>query len=83
MLAGTAAPELTLLQLHLRQALVALAIDDLADAQHHVAHTQELADVSKEERVAEILLQLGQGDMHGAEHEIEELLGEEEEHRDE
>ena len=83
MLAGTAAPELTLLQLHLRQALVALATDDLADAQHHVAHAKELADVSKEERIAEILLLLDRGDTHGAEHEIEELLGEEEDHHDE
>ena len=80
MLAGTAAPELTLLQLHLRQALVSLAIEDLAEAQHHVAHVQDLADVSDGERIAEILLFLDQGDAHGAEHEIEELLGEEEEH---
>ena len=77
MLAGTAAPALTLLQLHLRQALVALAIDDLPDAQHHVAHSQELTDVSEEERTAAILLLLDQGEAHGAEHEIEELLGEE------
>ncbi len=83
MLAGTAAPELTLLQLHLRQAKVSLAVDDLADAQHHVVHAQELADVSQEDQVTEILLFLEQGDTHGAEHEIEELLDEEEEHHDE
>ena len=75
MLAGTAEPELTLLQLHLRQGLVALAIDDVADSQHHVAHAQELADESQEERLAEIELLLEEGDFHEAEHEIEELLG--------
>ena len=78
MLAGTAAPELTLLQLHLRQALVSLAIEDLTDAQHHVIHAQDVAGLSQEERIAVILLLLDQGNAQGAEHEIEEFLGEEE-----
>lgn len=72
MLAGTASPELTLLQLHMSQALAALATEDLADAQHHAAHAQDLVDASQEERIAEIRLLLDQGDVHGAEHEIEE-----------
>ena len=80
MLAGAAAPELTLLQLHLRQAVIALAIDDLADGQHHVAHAQELADVSRDDQIAEILLLLDQRDAHSAEHEIQALLGKEEGH---
>lgn len=80
MLAGTAAPELTLLQLHLKQALVALPADDLAGAQHHVAHAQELADVTQEQRFTEILRFLEQGQEHGAEHEIEQLLAEQEQH---
>ena len=78
MLAGTAAPELTLLHLHLKQALVALAVDDLADAQHHAAHVQELADVTQEQRIADILRFLDEGQEHGAEHEIEQLLAEQE-----
>ncbi len=80
MLAGTAKPDLTLVQLHLRQALVALAVEDVADAQHHVAHFQELATSMEEEQAAEILDLLHQGDRHQAEHEMQELLGEEEDH---
>ncbi len=74
MLAGTAAPTLTLLQLHLSQALVSLAIDDLVDGQHHVTHAQEVADTSQEDKLAETQLLLAQGDTRGAEHEIEELV---------
>ena len=80
MLAGTAAPELTLLHLHLSQALVALAADELDDAQHHAAHAQGLADATQEQRITEILRFLDQGQEHGAEHEIEEMLAEQERH---
>ena len=80
MLAVRAAPDLTLAQLHLRQALVALAVTDLADAQHHMVHFQELASSPEVEQVAEILDLLEQGDLHQAEHEIQELLGEERHH---
>ncbi len=73
MLAGKAASDLTLAQLHLRQALVALAVEAVADAKHHVEHFQELAGAQE----AEILELLGKGDLHQAEHEIQELLGEE------
>lgn len=77
MLAGTAAPALTLVQLHLSQALVSLAIDDLADGQHHVAHAQEVADASQRDKLAETQLLLAQGEVRGAEHEIEELVSQE------
>ena len=77
MLAVRAAPDLTLAQLHLRQALVALAVAGLADAQHHMVHFQELASSPEVEPVAEVLHLLDQGDLHQAEHEIQELLGEE------
>lgn len=75
MLTGKAAPDLTLAQLHLRQALVALAVEDVADAKHHVEHFEELAGA--QEAQAEILELLGKGNLHQAEHEIQELLGEE------
>lgn len=75
MLTGKAAPDLSLAQLHLRQALVALAVEDVADAKHHVEHLQELAGA--QEAQAQILELLGEGDLHQAEHEIQELLGEE------
>ena len=74
MLAGRAAPDLTLVQLHLRQALIALAVEDTADTKHHVAHFQELA--RPDGQTAEILNLLDQGDLREAEHEIQELLGE-------
>ncbi len=77
MLAGKAAPDLTLAQLHLRQALVALAVENVVDAKHHVEHFQELAGAQEGQQVAEILELLGKGDLHQAEHEIQELLGEE------
>ena len=80
MLAGTAKPDLTLAQLHLRQALVALAVEDVADAQHHVVHFQEQASSTEVEQAAEIVVLLDQGDLHQAEHEMQELLGEEENH---
>lgn len=77
MLAGKAAPDLTLAQLHLRQALVTLAVEAAADAKHHVEHFQELAGAQEAQQAAEILELLGKGDSHQAEHEIQELLREE------
>lgn len=76
MLAGTAAPDLSLLQLHLRQALVSLAVNEAADARHHIAHPQDVADESLGESLREILDFLDQDNLHSAEHEIQELLGE-------
>ena len=78
MLAGTASPDLTLFQLHLRQALVALAVEDTDEAQHHVIHAQELADPGDEENLKDVSELMGQGVLHQAEHEIRELLGESE-----
>ena len=76
MLAGTAAPDLTLFQLHLRQALVSLAVNDRADAKHHAEHAQGLAEPDYEARAHEVLEALEQGELHQAQHEIQELLGE-------
>ena len=80
MLAGTAAPDLNLFQLHLRQALVSLAVNDRADAQHHVEHAQSLAEQDDEAGLHEALEGLEQGELHQAQHEIQELLGEDERH---
>ena len=78
MVAGTAVPGLTLPELHLRQALVALAVEDVADAEHHVLHFQRSGSPEELDFGAEILDGLERGDLHVAEHEIRELLGEEE-----
>ena len=50
----------------------------MAEAQHHVSHFQETAGADELSRAAEILELLDQGELHDAEHEIRELLGEEE-----
>ena len=60
MVAGRAAPDLTLGELHLRQALVALAVEDLADTVHHVEHFRQLAGAPNIERATEILELLGE-----------------------
>ena len=78
MLAGTAAPDLTLFQLHLRQVLVSLAVNDQTDAQHHLEHAQGLAEPDDEGGVHEALEALEQGELDQAQHEIQELLGEDE-----
>ena len=74
MLAGTAAPGLSLQDLHLQQALAAIAGDEVQDALHHVLHTQNEAGQSDAEALAEIVDLLNADEIHGAEHEIEELL---------
>ena len=75
MLAESASPGLNLFQLHLRQALVSIAVADVADAQHHVLHSQALADPANKKSVNEVLELLAQGESHQVEHEIQELLG--------
>ena len=77
MLAGTASPDLTLADLHLRQALAALVTEDVADVAHHVAHFQDLGGPEEAGAAAEILDLLNEGNLHDAEDEIRELLGEE------
>ena len=78
MLAASASPGLDLFQLHLRQALITLAVEDTSDSEHHVTHALELSDSAVVEDVLELLQG---GKLHQAEHEIRELLGEDE-HRD-
>ena len=78
MLAGTASPGLSLFELHLRQALVSIAVENVGDAQHHAIHAQELADPGDKQNLKDVLALLGQGVLHQAEHEIQELLGENE-----
>ncbi len=78
MVAGTAVPGLSLTDLHLRQALVSLAVENVADAQHHLTHLQGTASPEQLEHAAELDDLLERGDLHEAEHEIRKLLGEEE-----
>ena len=81
MLARFASPRLSPFQLHLRQALASLAVEDAADAQHHIVHAQELSDPADKASVNEVLELMERGEHHQAEHEIQKLLGLED-HRD-
>ncbi len=80
MLAGSASPGLTLFQLHLRQALDSLDADDGSEAKHHLAHAQEIGDEAASKGLAEVQELLELEDHHGAEHEIQEILGRDEHH---
>ena len=59
---------------------MALAVESVVDVQHHVVHFQELATSVEAGQAVETLELLHQGDLHEAEHEMQELLGKEEHH---
>ncbi len=75
MLAGKAKPELTLAQLNLRLALTAVDQRDRAEAIHQIRHYLERVRGAKREKGEAILAHLREGDLHGAEHGIADLLG--------
>ena len=75
MLAGKAKPELTLAQLSLRLALTAVDQRDRAEAIHQTRHFLERARGAQREKGEAILAHLREGDLHGAEHGIADLLG--------
>jgi hypothetical protein len=77
MLTGTVTPDLSLQDLHLQQALAAIAMDEVPNALHHVLHAKNEADPSVADALSEIVALLSAGELHDAEHEIEVLLGEE------
>jgi thioredoxin-like negative regulator of GroEL len=74
MMAGKAAPELELEDLHLQLVLAAIGGGDLEDAKHHLEHNIEMATGDEKERVQEALELLEQGNIHDAEQKVEELL---------
>lgn len=75
MLAGTAEPDLSLKQLHLKLALSAVEIDDPKDAIHHVRHFVELARGAERREGRAVLASVEEGDLHSAQHGLEGLLG--------
>lgn len=75
MLAGKAKPELGLARLHLRLALSAVDQRDRAEAVHHLRHFLESAKGGKRAKGQAVLAHLREGDLHGAEHGIADLLG--------
>jgi len=75
MLAGKAKPELTLAELNLRLALTAVDQRDRAEAIHQIRHYLERVRGAEREKGEAFLAHLREGDVHGAEHGIADLLG--------
>jgi len=75
MLAGKAKPELTLAQLSLRLALTAVDQRDREEAIHQMRHFLERARGAERKKGEAVLAHLREGDLHGAEHGIADLLG--------
>ncbi len=81
MIAGTAAPDVTGPEMHLRLAASSSVVENIEDAIHHLEHYAELVDSgSPESAIAHRAMELlAGGDLSDAEHEISALLGEENE----
>ncbi|MEX2464889.1 MAG: cytochrome c [Gaiellaceae bacterium] len=75
MLAGKAEPELSRGRLALRLALTAVDQGDRAEAIHQMRHFVETAKGAEREKGQAVLAHLREGDFHGAEHGIADLLG--------
>ncbi len=77
MLAGTAVLDLTPEAMHLQLALASVGVEDAANAIHHTEHFLDLS-IDQERKVAEEVIDLLRAERFPeAEHELEELLGEE------
>jgi thioredoxin-like negative regulator of GroEL len=74
MLVEKAEPELSLKDLHLQLALAAFEAMELEDARDHLEHFVDLATGDEKARGEEAIDLLEQGNIHDAEHEVEELL---------
>ena len=57
-----------------------MAVNERSDTQHHVEHAQGMAEADDEAGVRQALEALEQSELHQAQHEIQELLGEDERH---
>ena len=75
MLAGKAKPELSRERLSLRLALTAVDQRDRQEAIHQLRHYLELAKGADRQKGEAVLAHLREGDLHGAEHGIADLLG--------
>lgn len=73
-LSGKAEPDLSREDLQLQLTLAALAVGDLEDAKHHLEHFVEMATGDEKARGEAAIVLLEQGNLHDAEHEVEELL---------
>jgi hypothetical protein len=74
MLAGQADAGLLYTEMHLRLTLASVVLQDAPDAMHHMEHFMAVAGEAAAGQAREILELLGEGELHDAEHEIEEML---------
>ena len=84
MIAGTAAPDVTGLELHLRLASSSAVVENAEDAIHHLEHFLALigSDSPEAAIAGEAMELLEAGELADAQHEISELLGIEDEEHD-
>lgn len=75
MLAGKAKPELSRGMLNLRLALTAIEQHNRAEAIHQIRHFLATAKGADRKKGEAVLAHLREGDLHGAEHGIADLLG--------
>ena len=85
MIAGTAAPDVTSLEMHLRLAASSTIVENSEDAIHHLEHYSGLIAVELPEAAIalEAIGLIEAGELADAEHEISELLGVDDEDHDE
>ncbi len=74
MLAGKAESGLSLQNLHLQMALASIEADEMEDTKHHLEHFVDMATGDEKARGEEAIDLLEQGNIHDAEHEVEELM---------
>ncbi|MEE9248028.1 MAG: cytochrome c [Dehalococcoidia bacterium] len=80
MLAGTAEQDLSVGEMHLQMALSGLRVEDVEGASHHLGHFLEVATEDQVQQAQAILDAIHGLEFENAEHEIEELLGIDEDH---
>ncbi|MEE9201890.1 MAG: cytochrome c [Dehalococcoidia bacterium] len=74
MLAGPADADLRSTEMHLGLAMAAAALQDAPDAIHHMEHFLTVAEGAAAEQAREVVELLQGGELHEAEHEIEDIL---------
>ncbi len=74
MIVTKAKPELAMKELHLQLALTSIGGKDSVNAKHHLNHYIDTVTGDEKARGEEVIELLEQGNLHDAEHEVEELL---------
>ncbi|MBI2860739.1 MAG: cytochrome c [Chloroflexi bacterium] len=75
MLAGKAAPEMGMSQLHVQLAFSSLSAREVDDARHHMEHFMSFASGMDKIKGEEVVKLMDMGDMHEAGHALEQMMG--------